>query len=621
MAVKFKAVGAVGAVASGNLTLTPPTTATDDIMVVPLTSHDNVALTFPGGWTIAQEGNNTAAMRATVAWKRCVGAEGAFTVTHAAGDCLIGRVYVYSGCVKTGSPIDASSFSANASSSTCTATTITPTGPDRLIVFTMHDSDDGLSSLEKLNGVNMTERGDNTTTLGLDAAVSLSDLQVFDIPPTGSATGTLSLGPDVNVGILLALIPQFGVTQPGGPGTAMYAYWDQFSANSTEFMPIQDLVATFPANAVNKALSPYDGVQLDVDLQLGDDGDGSQITTLAFDKGYLGFSTGKGLRDRISSAFGVQLSRLHLGHSTMAGSGQEGCALALGVAPVFDAVEILCYASQIIAAGGPFQLVAQAGELIDSTFENRGTGATDSFNIGAANLVVRRCAFIVATTTGPAITQWAPADSEGITVIGDPDSFIESSASTIIYTNSMQFLGTPATADIKVTVAPFDYGLTRPGWSGNGPQFSWAVEPLNGIETCREAWGYGIYCIDGNRLPISGVRATLVDETTGRTVFSTLTSAGLVTYVQANPFSLQPPPANCMYVRDHYCEVDLVPKTRDHNFTLTVNHPDDAEYQSQYLTRIRKFVGQRFDLLDIVQLAESPSSPPGWQECMVDAVA
>lgn len=177
-------------------------------MVCAVTTHDNVAVTFPAGWTIYQEGNNTTAMRSTLAWKRAVGAEGAFTITHAAGDGIVANVAVYRGCLKTATPINTSVLTHNASSSTCTAATITTTKDGCMLVFTMHDSDNGASSAQSsANLGSMTGRFDNASTLGLDEAVSGADVLQSTQGATGASTGTLSLGPDVNSGGNTALEP------------------------------------------------------------------------------------------------------------------------------------------------------------------------------------------------------------------------------------------------------------------------------------------------------------------------------------------------------------------------------------------------------------------------------
>ena len=213
MAITYIGVSANAAAASGDLTVTPPATETNDIMVCAVTTHDNVALSFPSGWTIYQEGNNTTAMRSTLAWKRCVGAEAAFIITHTAGNGIVANVIVFRGCAPSGSPIHASSLLHNASSSTCTATAISTTVAGCGIVFTMHDSDNGASSVQTCTDPGtLTEQFDNASTSGLDQAVSGAWALKSTTGSTGNATGTLSLGPDVNSGGLTALAPDTTVT-------------------------------------------------------------------------------------------------------------------------------------------------------------------------------------------------------------------------------------------------------------------------------------------------------------------------------------------------------------------------------------------------------------------------
>lgn len=215
MAISFINASANAAAASGNLTVTPPTTQTDDIMILAVSSHDNVAISLPAGWTIIDQSNNGTGLRATTAWKRCVGAEGAFTVTHTAGNGIVANVAVYRGCSTGSNVINANLLTNNASSSTCTANSITPTVDNCMLIFTMHDSDNGASSAQDFatSPATITERFDNSSSLGLDQAVSLADGLQTTASASGNATGTLSLGPDVNTGTAIALRPQVTTTR------------------------------------------------------------------------------------------------------------------------------------------------------------------------------------------------------------------------------------------------------------------------------------------------------------------------------------------------------------------------------------------------------------------------
>ena len=214
MAITYVGVSANVAASTGNLSVTPPATQTDDIMVCAVSSHDNVVLTFPDGWTKYQELDNGVALRSTLAWKRCVGAEAAFTIIHTAGDGIVANVIVFRGCVATGSPINASSMQANTLSSICTAASISTTEADCEIIFTMHDSNNGESSAQTCTDPGaLTERFDNASALGTDQAVSGAHANKASIGATGNATGNLKLGPDANNGGLTALKPLVAVIE------------------------------------------------------------------------------------------------------------------------------------------------------------------------------------------------------------------------------------------------------------------------------------------------------------------------------------------------------------------------------------------------------------------------
>jgi hypothetical protein len=209
--ITFVAASAAATANSGNVTVTPPATQTDDIMICAVSTHDNVSLSFPAGWTKIYEGNNLAGLRSTAAWKRCVGAEGAFTITHTGGSGIVAGVAVFRGCVNSGSPVDAYSLRHNAPSSTCTADAITTTVANAMVLFVMHDSDDGTSSGQvATDPATFVERFDYTVNppgAGNDAAVSLASNPKASTGSTGNATGSLTAGADRNSGGLIALRP------------------------------------------------------------------------------------------------------------------------------------------------------------------------------------------------------------------------------------------------------------------------------------------------------------------------------------------------------------------------------------------------------------------------------
>lgn len=217
MAISFVDVSANVSAASGDITITPPATITDDIMILGVSSHDNVEITLPAGWTIIDAKNNDTVLRATIAWKRCVGAEGAFTVTHTAGDGIVGNVAVYRGVYSRGNPIYSFLLQASVGASStvnCGGGTIYKSIVDGcMLLFLMHDSDNGVSSSQAEATLgNMTERFDNASTAGLDQAVSLADFLETsasgkDVGNTYSFSGSKSFGADNNIGSGIVLLP------------------------------------------------------------------------------------------------------------------------------------------------------------------------------------------------------------------------------------------------------------------------------------------------------------------------------------------------------------------------------------------------------------------------------
>ena len=213
MAISFISAGSLAEASSGNITITPPATVDRDIIICGVTSHDNVVSTFPAGWNVLTSNDNTTAMHITVAWKRATGVEGAFTVTHTAGDGIVGNTAVYRGCSIKSDLIHLSSVFAATSDSTVTVPSITTTISGCMMIFLMHDSDNGASSSENaVNLGNLNERFDSASTLGLDQAVSLSDILFSGAGATGNFTGSLSLGPDANVGVAIALKEYLPIT-------------------------------------------------------------------------------------------------------------------------------------------------------------------------------------------------------------------------------------------------------------------------------------------------------------------------------------------------------------------------------------------------------------------------
>lgn len=209
MPITFVAAGAKAEAASGNITPALPTGwAADDILIVVCTQKDNVVSTITAGWTIFGAANNGTACRSLIAWKRAVGGETAPTITHTAGNAIVGAIAAFRGCITTGDPAEVKGTPrANASSATVTADAITPLTADSMLCFAAHPGDNGTQSAwSGTNPTFGTPAFDVNTALGLDAAAALNYGIKTDTTTTGSRTCTTSLATE-NIGTLFTLKP------------------------------------------------------------------------------------------------------------------------------------------------------------------------------------------------------------------------------------------------------------------------------------------------------------------------------------------------------------------------------------------------------------------------------
>ena len=214
MAISFVAAGTAGAAASGNITVTPPATQTDDLMVCAVTTFDNVLCSFPAGWSAIQfQQTNGLTQSMCMYWKRAVGAEAAFVVTHALGDSIVGNVGVFRGCrtaAEPGGVFENSASQANAANSVCTCgeSLNTPSFFGEMLIFTVHDGDDGVASGYSSASLGaMTQAFTSATTLGLDTSVSMAYILNTTKGNSGQCTANLTLGPDINIGTQVWLVP------------------------------------------------------------------------------------------------------------------------------------------------------------------------------------------------------------------------------------------------------------------------------------------------------------------------------------------------------------------------------------------------------------------------------
>lgn len=137
MAVAFRAVGAIGAAASGNVTCAAPAgIANDDILVCVTVADDAVAVTGPAGWSVlGTVDNSNIALRTVLLWKLAASESGSYVFTHTAGSAIAAQVAAYSGAASSPFGTAFSLRGDEANGTAMAATSITPANNNSLIVL------------------------------------------------------------------------------------------------------------------------------------------------------------------------------------------------------------------------------------------------------------------------------------------------------------------------------------------------------------------------------------------------------------------------------------------------------------------------------------------------------
>lgn len=199
----FVGASALAEAATGDVSVTPSTTITNDIMICAVSSASFQTHGFPEGWTVVSQGFNTSALGFSVAWKRASGAESAFTITNAGVGVIIAGVSVFRGS-PAGNVIDVYSKRDNGATSTCTADGITTTAVEDMVIFTCHAlTSAGTSAEVATDPPTFVEGFDFASSLGA-VSVTLSYGEKSATGGTGAATATLSSS-SISTGILLGL--------------------------------------------------------------------------------------------------------------------------------------------------------------------------------------------------------------------------------------------------------------------------------------------------------------------------------------------------------------------------------------------------------------------------------
>jgi len=216
MAVSFWTVGAlVGNATTTTLNIVAPSLAADDIMIAAVHSNDNQVVSAPdGSWTLMVDQINTANQRVRLWWKRAVagdsGATFAFTKPTDNNLLFCGVISAWTGCITSGSPLDATSPTVtpwNVAADAVTYNSFDPTETTAYVVaIGLYNENQTTAGTIAGTDPTLTNRWDLETPAGADASIF-----GYSGSSSGAATGqrtqaTSSVVDAISVGVLFGLV-------------------------------------------------------------------------------------------------------------------------------------------------------------------------------------------------------------------------------------------------------------------------------------------------------------------------------------------------------------------------------------------------------------------------------
>lgn len=189
------------ATATTTATVTLPTTAANDILIArAINGGANVAMTLAGtynggAWTSIDSGGWTSGWGG-VWWSRCTGNHsGQTVVSSTATDSTSLQVVRYSGCITTGSPLDANIAAATvAAGADATLAAFTTTVAETLVVLSFEIDDNQAVSAPLKNAVAMNNVASASSSGGADSLAGSADLAQAVAGTTGTFAITVAAG-------------------------------------------------------------------------------------------------------------------------------------------------------------------------------------------------------------------------------------------------------------------------------------------------------------------------------------------------------------------------------------------------------------------------------------------
>jgi hypothetical protein len=372
--------------------------------------------------------------------------------------------------------------------------------------------------------------------------------------------------------VLLALRPLYtaslGITQPGGAGTTIYIYDDNFSGTGSGYT-FQEIAIAFPADFQELGTGNRSYRSL-VDVQVGDAGTGTATTTLIDADSSVSFDSGKSLRFRATQTTSW---RLILGEKVGSGNqatGKRGCAMFFKNVTVTWRGMVQLYGCTVAnTAGGTvsFQVVnlttGNGSELVNCILSGwnvytfgTSTGSIDNlYNLD-----------LTGNSASSQITSIFAVAAERMTVGGNPvNAYIGLATASIQFKDTI-FFGTPGIADLRWTnSAATNWTMVRPGWSLSGQPKVAGPGPTAAASGAHEYWLASGKVVDPSGANVASIPWRLKDQFGTYLVDTTTDSNGEISFGSLLT-------ANAVIVADWYNDGAGNPLIRHRSpFTLEVN--------------------------------------------------
>lgn len=204
--VSYRNSGAVASAASGNVTPTLASLEINALLICLVEQHDNVAISFPAGWTQLYSISTSATQRASAFYKKAAATETAPLITHTGGGSITAQCSTFRGGNGV-NPLDVAIAAQYAASSTSvTSGSLSTLAANDFMLYAMHVADAPTITVAPtgVGGVIWAQRYYSSTTLGLNSALGLYTGLKAAAGAVGPITTTISAAAE-NHGVLIAL--------------------------------------------------------------------------------------------------------------------------------------------------------------------------------------------------------------------------------------------------------------------------------------------------------------------------------------------------------------------------------------------------------------------------------